>query len=119
MFDQPGYKWRPPIRIPQVKAGSGAFDYAVANYPAPGRALGRNSHCLLIIAMAKNTESIQNDVMRPVGVALAFQSIHRQVAAVEVKVAKCDITGIDDTDRIMPRAAPQKPDGARCQVPKS
>ena len=102
MFDQPGYKWRPPIRIPEVQAGSSAFDHAVANHPAPGRTSGRNCNCLLIIAMSEDMESIQNDVVRPIGVPLAFQSIHRQVAAIEIEIPKCDVTGIDDTDRIMP-----------------
>ena len=54
--------------------------------------------------MSEDMESIQNDVVRPIGVPLAFQSIHRQVTAIEIEIPKCDVTGIDDTDCIMPRA---------------
>ena len=55
VLDQPGDKWCAPIRIAEVKAGSGTFDHIVTNHPAPGWAFSGNTHRLLIVAVTTNT----------------------------------------------------------------
>ncbi len=51
--------------------------------------------------MTMNAQPIKRDVMRPVGVAFAFHSIHSQIAALKIQIANSDVTRVNDTDRVV------------------
>ena len=87
VLDQPRNKRRPPIRITEIHARAGALDYVPADNPIPRRAFGGNANRLLIIAMPTYAQSLQRNVVRPVCMAFALDTIHRQTPAIKFHIA--------------------------------
>ncbi len=92
VLDQAGEKRVRAIRVAQIDAGPGAPDHITSQYPFPGRTLGRNANCLLIVSMALYDKILKHDMMRPVRIPLGLDTIHRQSLAIKYQVPNCHIT---------------------------